>query len=92
MIFPTDKAEEELLEIQKHPYARNRRYATQVVHTEHGLLREMDSEYSRIGKLVLPREQYIKGRMPWSVQEMLKKERATNVLDTIYKPLHDNFQ
>jgi len=92
VIFPTDAEEERLLEDQKHPLMRNRRFATQKVFTESDMLREMDKDYRRIGKLILPAEHYVKGRMPWSVQEMLKKERATNVLDTIYRPLHDNFQ
>ena len=92
VIFPTDKEEERLLEEQKHPLVRNRRFATQKVFTENDMLREMDNDYKKIGRVILPADQYIRGRMPWSVQQMLKKERATNVMDTIYRPLHDNFK
>lgn len=56
------------------------------------MLRELDNDYKKIGRLILPAEQYVRGRMPWSVQQMLKKERATNIMDTLYRPLHDNFQ
>jgi len=92
VIFPTDKDEESLLEEQKHPLVRNRRFETQKVFTENDMLRELDNDYKKIGRLILPAEQYVRGRMPWSVQQMLKKERATNIMDTLYRPLHDNFQ
>merc|ERR1712137_257905 len=92
VIFPTDKEEERLLEEQKHPLVRNRRFATQKVFRENDILREMDRDYKKIGRLQLSADHYICGRMPWSVQQMLKKERAVNVLDTLYQPLHDNYK
>jgi len=86
VLFPADAEEEKLIEEQRKPLWKNRRFAQATVISEKDILHKLDHAYGSISPIGIKQTSYLHGRIPWSVQEVLKNKRATNVLDTIYKP------